>query len=115
MIFSHRREIKDFYKVTNHQRRSSYCGYHTDNHIILQKEYWHCYGEDLIEIPAGVLENGEDSLNAANIELEEETGYENEKWTFLGKTVERSLTTGTSIWMRIVKKSVTKSWTMGKI
>ena len=60
------------------------------NQIILKKEYRHCYGEELIEIPAGVLEDCEDPLNAAKRELEEETGYRSEKWTYLGKTVESS-------------------------
>lgn len=61
-----------------------------NNQIILKKEYRHCYGEELIEIPAGVLDKNEDPLNAAKRELEEETGYRSEKWTYLGKAVESS-------------------------
>ena len=83
------REIPDFYKVTI-KDCSAIVAIKEDHHIILKKEYRHCYGEELIEIPAGVLENGEDSLNAAKRELQEETGYRSEKWTYLGKTVESS-------------------------
>ena len=83
------REIKDFYKVTI-KDCVAIVSITPDNHIILKKEYRHCYGEELIEIPAGVLEENEDPLNEAKRELEEETGYVGKKWTYLGKTVESS-------------------------
>lgn len=85
----HGREIKDFYKVTI-KDCAAIVALTPDNHIILKKEYRHCYGQDMIEIPAGVLEDDEDPLEAAKRELEEETGYRSEKWTYLGKTVESS-------------------------
>ena len=85
----HGREIKDFYKVTI-KDCAAIVALTPKNQIILKKEYRHCYGKELIEIPAGVLEEGEDPLEAAKRELEEETGYRSEKWTYLGKTVESS-------------------------
>ena len=63
------REIKDFYKVTI-KDCAAIVAITSDNRIILKKEYRHCYGEELIEVPAGVLENGEDSLETAKRELE---------------------------------------------
>ncbi len=36
------------------------------------------------EIPAGVMEEGEDPLDAAIRELAEETGYTTDDWTYLG-------------------------------
>lgn len=89
VILPHGREIKDFYKVTI-KDCAAIAAITSDNHIILKKEYRHCYGEELIEIPAGVLEENEESLNAAKRERQEETGYKSEKWTYLGKTVESS-------------------------
>lgn len=83
------REINDFYKVTI-KDCAAIVAITPDNHIILKKEYRHCYGEELIEIPAGVLEDGEEPLETAKRELEEETGYVGKKWTYLGKTVESS-------------------------
>lgn len=83
------REIKDFYRVTI-KDCVAIVAITPNNRIILKKEYRHCYGEELIEIPAGVLEDGEDPLNALKRELEEETGYVGKKWIYLGKTVESS-------------------------
>lgn len=89
VILPHGRVIPDFYKVTI-KDCAAIVALTPDNHIILKKEYRHCYRQDLIEIPAGVLEDREDPLETAKRELEEETGYRSEKWTYLGKTVESS-------------------------
>jgi ADP-ribose pyrophosphatase len=43
--------------------------------VILIRQYRHSTGGELLEIPAGGLDPGEDPLNAARRELEEETGY----------------------------------------
>src|SRR5207247_10453582 len=43
--------------------------------VILIRQYRHAAGKELLEIPAGGLNNGEDPLAAAIRELEEETGY----------------------------------------
>lgn len=89
VILPRGREIKDFYKVTI-KDCAAIVALTTDGKVVLKKEYRHCYRRDLIEIPAGVLEENEDPLNAAKRELQEETGYRSEKWTYLGKTVESS-------------------------
>ncbi|MDD8049544.1 MAG: NUDIX hydrolase [Thomasclavelia sp.] len=46
-----------------------------DNKILLVKQFRYVYNEDTIEIPAGKLEQGEDTKEAALRELEEETNY----------------------------------------
>lgn len=87
VLLPHGREIKDFYKVTI-KDCAAIVALKADGKMVLKKEYRHCYGEELIEIPAGVLEDGEDPLNVAKRELQKETGYRSDKWTYLGKTVE---------------------------
>ncbi|MBA3710185.1 MAG: NUDIX hydrolase [Planctomycetes bacterium] len=47
----------------------------SDGRIVLERIYRHPYRAYLLEFPAGGIERGEDPLNAARRELEEETGY----------------------------------------
>lgn len=47
----------------------------TEEGVILERQYRHAVGKTIWEIPAGTLEEGESSLDAAARELEEETGY----------------------------------------
>ena len=42
--------------------------------ILLVRQYRYCIGQELLEIPAGKLEPGEEPLSAAARELSEETG-----------------------------------------
>ena len=51
--------------------------------ILLVKQYRYAVGEEIYEIPAGKLEKGEDPLNTARRELEEEGGVVAEKLTLL--------------------------------
>lgn len=45
-----------------------------DGNVILVRQYRYAVGRDMLELPAGKLEKGEDPLSAARRELEEETG-----------------------------------------
>ena len=47
----------------------------SDESVVLIKQYRHCIGDTIWEIPAGRLEPGEDPLVCAKRELEEEVGY----------------------------------------
>jgi len=67
----------------------------TPDHVILIRQYRHATGGELLEIPAGGLNDGEDPQAAATRELEEETGYRAENmverarfWTTPGFTTE---------------------------
>ena len=46
-----------------------------DGRIILIKQYRYAVQHELLEIPAGTLEKGEDASHCAKRELREETGY----------------------------------------
>ncbi len=48
----------------------------TPEQVILIRQYRHAAGRELIELPAGTLHPGEDPLECAIRELEEETGYQ---------------------------------------
>ncbi len=54
--------------------------------IILVEQYRHGTEQVTLEIPGGVVdESDSSSLESAKRELREETGYESNHWTFLGK------------------------------
>lgn len=54
-----------------------------EGRVILVRQYRHAPGEDLLEIPAGKLAEGEDPLGCAIRELKEEIGCEARRWTKL--------------------------------
>ena len=49
--------------------------YKVDDKFIFEKQYRYALNEEIIEVPAGKLEEGEIPLEAAKRELLEETGY----------------------------------------
>lgn len=54
-----------------------------DGSLIFVRQYRHAFGEMLLEIPAGVLEDGEEPAVGIARELEEETGRKPGKLEFL--------------------------------
>lgn len=54
-----------------------------ENKILMVEQYRKALERSLVEIPAGKLEKGEDPVDSACRELEEETGYECEKMEHL--------------------------------
>lgn len=52
----------------------------SDNQFILIRQYRHGAGDVFLEIPGGVIDEGETALQAARREMLEETGYEFESF-----------------------------------
>jgi len=55
-----------------------------DNKVLMVRQYRYTMEEEMLEIPAGKLEAGENSFDCALRELSEETGYTAKKWIDLG-------------------------------
>ncbi len=51
--------------------------------VILVRQYRHAVGQMLLEVPAGILEKGENPAECAKRELEEETGYQTNALEFV--------------------------------
>ena len=81
--------MDDFYTVTL-QEASAVVALDDAGNIILKKEYRYCFDRDLIEVPAGGFESGEDGFAVAKRELLEETGYVSDDWQYIGPTIESS-------------------------
>ena len=79
--------IDDFYTVTI-QDAALIVALTADNQVLLKSEYRYACGTNVIECPAGMVEDGEDPKATAERELYEETGYESDDWTYLGPTWE---------------------------
>ena len=74
----HRIEMPEYVVVVAHL---------ADGRIIMERQYKHGVGKPSLMLPAGVIEDGEKPLDAAQRELLEETGYVAEEWQFLGEYV----------------------------
>jgi ADP-ribose pyrophosphatase len=49
--------------------------------LLLERQFRYALGRDMVEIPAGKIDPGEDPLATAKRELQEETGYTAAEWT----------------------------------
>ena len=56
-----------------------------ENKVVMVRQYRYPMEEELLEIPAGKLDDSEDPFKCAVRELSEETGYSANKWVDLGK------------------------------
>ncbi|EMV3111839.1 NUDIX hydrolase [Staphylococcus pseudintermedius] len=72
-------------EVVKHNGVVAICALTPDQQVILVKQYRKALEQELLEIPAGKLEPGEDRESAAMRELEEETGYKAKKLTLIGE------------------------------
>jgi len=54
-----------------------------DGRMVMERQYRHAVGKTAYEIPCGVIEKGEEPLEAAKRELMEETGFGGGEWSLL--------------------------------
>lgn len=55
-----------------------------DGNVYCVRQYRYAMGEEILETPAGKIDEGETTLECAMRELSEETGFTAEKYDFLG-------------------------------
>ena len=73
------------YDIVRHPGAAAVLPVTPDGDVILIRQFRHAIRDDLVEMPAGVLDlDGEDALTAAARELHEETGYRHRTIEFLG-------------------------------
>ena len=66
--------VRDYY-VREHAGFSVTFALTPERQVVFTRQYKHGIGDFMLELPAGMLEPGEDPLACARRELEEETGY----------------------------------------
>lgn len=73
------------FEVVRHAPATAVLAIDERGQVILVHQFRHALGTQIWEIPAGILEAGEDPLACAQRELREETGYSASEWTSLGQ------------------------------
>lgn len=73
------------YEYIKHPGATAIIAITDNNEIILERQFRHSVELEMIEIPAGKIDDNEAELDAAIRELREETGYSAKNWTKLGE------------------------------
>ncbi len=82
-IDSYRGDRRRKVEVIEHAGGVAIVAQPTPQTIVLVKQYRHAVGQELWEVPAGMIERGEPPIDTARRELIEETGYRAERLRFL--------------------------------
>ncbi len=75
---------KGYREIVNHPGGVGIVALTDENKILMVRQFRKPIEKDIIEIPAGKLEKGEDPLVCGKRELEEETGYKAKEFVSLG-------------------------------
>ena len=102
--------INDEYYVLEYPDWVNVIAITDDGRFVMERQYRHAMGITEYELPCGVIESGEEPLDAAKRELEEETGYtggEWQKWMTIGSNPGSNNNTTHCYIARGVKKTST--------
>lgn len=69
--------------VVRHRHASATLAIDDDMQVLVVRQHRYPIGKELIELPAGLIDEGENPLEAAKRELKEETGYIAKEWSEL--------------------------------
>jgi ADP-ribose pyrophosphatase len=72
------------YIVTERKSVALIAALNDEDELLIKREYRYPIDADLWELPGGTFDKGEDPLECAKRELQEETGFTSENWSFLG-------------------------------
>ncbi len=78
---------ESFREIVKHPGAVAILAYKDKNTVFLVNQFRKAIDKNILEIPAGKIENGEDIKDSAIRELEEETGYKAGNMEYLGKIV----------------------------
>ncbi len=76
------------YFVVELKDNATILGITEDKKVVMERTWRYPIEKEILELPVGGIEKGEESLDAAKREFKEETGYTSEDWTFLGSHFE---------------------------
>lgn len=72
-------------EVIRHCAAAAILAKNKEGRFLFEKQYRYPFDDFVLEVPAGKADPGEDPLECAKREFEEETGLKAKKWTFLGE------------------------------
>lgn len=73
------------FEVVRHAPATAILAIDDQDRVIFVHQFRHAIGGQIWEVPAGIMEDGEEPLICAQRELREETGFSAVEWTSLGR------------------------------